>query len=226
MAAQPQDQPQLQPKDIVKPDDQSTWETAWQKGVTPWDAGDAQPSLKEAVKSSGLDLPSSGRALVPGCGSGYDLIYIAQATGLSCLGLEIAETAIKKASQLIDEAKAKNSNIFASISNQDFFTFNPSESERFDLVYDHTFFCAIPPPTRKTWGTQMAALVKPGGHLIVIVYPIFSPYTPEGPPYYIRPEHYEELLAPNFEKILDKVPEVSSPSHVDKERLVVWKRRV
>ncbi|PPQ80622.1 hypothetical protein CVT25_001651 [Psilocybe cyanescens] len=187
------------------------------RGATPWDTGDTQPSLKEAVESSGLDLPSSGRALVPGCGSGYDLIYIAQATGISCFGLEIVETAIKKANQLIDEAKTKNSNLSASISNQ---------SEQFDLVYDHTFFCAIPPLMRKTWGTQIAALVKPGGHLIVIVYPIFSPYTPEGPPYYIRAKHYEELLAPSPEKILDKVPEVSSPSHIDKERLVVWKRRV
>ncbi|KAH9477419.1 putative thiol methyltransferase 2 [Psilocybe cubensis] len=217
------DQP-LQPKHIVKPDDQSTWETAWQKGVTPWDAGEAQPSLKEAVEKSGLEFPKTGRALVPGCGSGYDLTYIAQATGLSVLGLEIAETALKRANKLIDEAKSVNPKISASISNQDFFTFDPPENERFDLVYDHTFFCAIPPSTRKAWGSQMSKLVKPGGHLIVIVFPMLS-YTPDGPPYYIRPEHYEELLSDNFEKLLDKIPEVSSPSHVDKERLVVWRRR-
>jgi len=40
-----------------------------QKGVTPWDAGESQPSLREAIENSGLDLPRSGRALIPGCGS-------------------------------------------------------------------------------------------------------------------------------------------------------------
>lgn len=39
------------------------------KGVTPWDFGDVQPSLREALESSGLDMPRSGRALVPGCGA-------------------------------------------------------------------------------------------------------------------------------------------------------------
>ncbi|KAF4616903.1 hypothetical protein D9613_008747 [Agrocybe pediades] len=212
-----------EPKDIVKADDQSTWELAWQKGVTPWDAGEAQPSLKEVVESSGLDLPRSGRALIPGCGSGYDPIYLSLALGLDCLGLEIADTAIKRATDLINKAKETNPNLKASISNQDFFTFEPSENERFDLIYDHTFFCAIPPSWRKDWGKQMAKLVKPGGYLITIVYPL-RPHTETGPPYWIIPEHYEELLSPNFEKVLDKVPAVSSPSHEGKEKILVWKR--
>jgi hypothetical protein len=40
-------------------------------GVTPWDAGETQPALKEAIES-GIDQirwPNSGYALVPGCGS-------------------------------------------------------------------------------------------------------------------------------------------------------------
>ena len=39
------------------------------QGVTPWDAGGVQPSLIEVVEQSGLSLPTSGRALVPGCGT-------------------------------------------------------------------------------------------------------------------------------------------------------------
>jgi len=213
----------LTPKDIVKPDDQSTWELTWQQGITPWDAGVSQPSLKEAIEFSGLDLPRSGRALVPGCGSGYDIQYISIASGLDTLGIEIAETAIKRASELIEETKLTHPTVAASITNQDFFTFNPPESQRFDLVYDHTFFCAIPPSTRKDWGRQMSSLVKPGGYLITIVFPML-PYVETGPPYYIRPEHYKELLSPNFVKVLDKIPDKSSPSHEGKERLLVWRR--
>ena len=39
------------------------------KGVTPWDYGDIQPPLKEAIEESGIDFAKSGRALVPGCGA-------------------------------------------------------------------------------------------------------------------------------------------------------------
>ncbi|KDR76471.1 hypothetical protein GALMADRAFT_66885 [Galerina marginata CBS 339.88] len=214
----------LAPKDIVKADDPSTWELTWQQGVTPWDAGDSQPSLKEAVESSGLDMPRSGRALVPGCGSGYDIQYLSLALGLHTLGLDIADTAIKRANELIEKAKSTHPNLDARVINQDFFAFNPPEGQRFDLIYDHTFFCAIPPSMRKDWGSQMSNLVKPGGYLITIVYPML-PYVETGPPYYIRPEHFEEILSSDFVKVLDKIPEVSSASHEGKERILVWRRR-
>jgi len=215
--------PQLQPKDIVRPDDLSTWELAWTKGVTPWDYGDIQPPLKEAIERSGIDFPKSGRALVPGCGSGHDLPYISATLGLHTLGLEVADTAIARAKEIIANAKAQNPKISASIETTDFFTFDPPKDQLFDLIYDHTFFVAIPPAMRVEWGKQMNKLVKPGGHLITLVYPIIE-YTEEGPPYFVRPDHYTESLGNGFEKILDKLPEVSSPRHEGKERLFVWKR--
>lgn len=39
-----------------------------QKDVTPWDAGTLQPPLKELIESKRVPLPTTGRALVPGCG--------------------------------------------------------------------------------------------------------------------------------------------------------------
>jgi len=76
---------------------------------------------------------------------------------------------------------------------------------------------------RVDWGKQMNKLIKPGGYLIVLAYPIRE-YTEEGPPYFVRPDHYTESLGPGLEKVLDKLPEVSSPRHEGKERLLVWKR--
>ena len=69
----------------------------------------------------------------------------------------------------------------------------------------------------------MAALVKPGGYLITLVYPI-DEFIESGPPYFVRPEHYLEPLGNDFVKVVDKIPEKSSPSHVGRERLVVWRR--
>jgi len=215
--------PGLKVHEIVNGADVTTWDLAWVQGVTPWDNGEVQLSLKEAVESKVMQLPSQGKALVPGCGSGYDLIYISSTLGFETLGLDVSETAFKRANSLIGRAKAEIPALNATIQLADFFKFDVPEDMRFDLIYDHTFFVAIHPTTRKDWGTQMAKLIKPGGYLVTVIYPIIA-QVDFGPPYFVRPDHYDEPLGSNFVKVLDKVPEVSSPSHAGKEHLIVWKR--
>lgn len=39
-----------------------------QAKVTPWDAGDTQPALRELVESGAVKPLTTGCALVPGCG--------------------------------------------------------------------------------------------------------------------------------------------------------------
>jgi len=70
----------------------------------------------------------------------------------------------------------------------------------------------------------MNKLVKPGGYLITLVYMAMTEYKEGGPPYFLKTEHYDEPLGSGFVKVLDKVPEVSSPTHEGKERLLIWKR--
>lgn len=53
----------------------------------------------------------------------------------------------------------------------DFFTFTPP-SEGYTLAYDYTFFCALPPDLRERWGGRYAELVKPGGVLVCLEFPI------------------------------------------------------
>ncbi len=71
----------------------------------------------------------------------------------------------------------------------------------------------------------MAELINPDGFLITLAYPI-DPHSEGGPPYYVRPEHYDEHLSSSFEKIVDRVPETSAPGHRGRERILVWKRKV
>ena len=82
---------------------------------------------------------------------------------------------------------------------------------------------AIPPSKRPEWASQINALVKSGGFLITLIYPI-KPFTEEGPPFFVRPEHYVDILADKWEKVIDRIPVESQESHVGQERLVVWKR--
>jgi hypothetical protein len=87
-----------------------------------------------------------------------------------------------------------------------------------------SFFVAIPPSRRNEWGEKMAELIKPGGYLITLVFPI-DPPTDVGPPFYVRPEHYDKPLSSAFVKIVDRNPTISAPSHVGREQLLVWKRK-
>ena len=69
----------------------------------------------------------------------------------------------------------------------------------------------------------MGKLVRPGAFLITLVYPML-PYTEAGPPFYVRPEHYEDALGPTWTKVWDKVPEKTLETHVGKERMIVWQK--
>ncbi|THH08547.1 hypothetical protein EW146_g8952 [Bondarzewia mesenterica] len=200
--------------------------TGMKKNVTPWEehgTAKAQPALQELIESSRLDLPTSGRALVPGCGRGYDAIYIASSLGLQTLGTDISSTAIQAANDLLASSPDVQASKKVSFEETDFFTMKVTEDERFDLVYDYTFFVAIPPSYRKDWGRQMNALTKPGAYLVTLVFPLGLDPDGEGPPHYVELEHYDELLS-GWTKVLDEVPKVSNPTHVGRERIVVWKK--
>ncbi|KAJ7749338.1 S-adenosyl-L-methionine-dependent methyltransferase [Mycena maculata] len=198
-------------------DDPHTWDQAWVENVTPWDVGVSQPPLREVVQSGEVAFPTRGRAFVPGCGSGHDAIFLSSELGLDTLAIDISPVAVKNASKNIP------ADLNVRIEAHDFFSFAVPDSEKFDLIYDYTFFVAIPPSRRHEWGTQMNALIKPGGYLITLVFPL-DPEQDFGPPWFVRPEHYLAPLGDGWEKVVDRIPTSSSPTHIGRERLVVWKK--
>ncbi|KAG6877153.1 hypothetical protein C0992_010683 [Termitomyces sp. T32_za158] len=206
---------------FVKDGDPLAWEDAWKAKVTPWDSGELQPPLREVIESGEVPFPRQGRALVPGCGSGYDVAFIATALGLKTIGMDISETALAKAKAISPTNVPPPGEVSWELA--DFFKLKYPAEDKFDLVYDYTFFVAIPPVRRPEWGKQVAAITKPGGYLIALVWPI-DPPSDFGPPYFVRVEHYEEVLGKEFVKVVDKVPGKSLPKHAGKERIVVWKK--
>ncbi|KAH9830457.1 S-adenosyl-L-methionine-dependent methyltransferase [Rhodofomes roseus] len=211
-------------REVVKEDPLQGWDKAWQENVTPWDAGESQPPLRDLLVSGEVDLPKSGRALVPGSGRGYDAILIATTLGLETTGLDISPVALEAARA---HAAASDLPVGTKVNFEarDFFALAPSPEERYDLIYDYTFFVAIEPSRRPEWGRQMSALVKPGGYLINLAFPLAPKPYEGGPPHYVKPEHYQEVLGDGWEKVLDKVPERSLEWHKGNgERIVVYRK--
>jgi hypothetical protein len=55
--------------------------------------------------------------------------------------------------------------------------------EPFDLVFDHTFFCAIDPSDRVRFGAMADRVLGSAGSVISIVFPIGRPAAEGGPPW-------------------------------------------
>lgn len=70
--------------------------------VTPWDKNGPQPALVELLETEASRqlLPTQGTALVPGCGTGYDVVLLAR-QGLVVTGLDISETAKAAADRFV-----------------------------------------------------------------------------------------------------------------------------
>ncbi len=130
------------------------------------------------------------RILVPGCGRGYDVVNAAKAN-FDALGVDISETAVKAAEAFRDSQGALSGQ--AVFSTTDFFLLQ--EPTGFDLIFDYTFLCAIDPSSREAWAKTMKRLLKPGGELVTLIYPI-GKQDPSGPPYPMTTELVRGLLEP------------------------------
>ncbi|GJN29614.1 hypothetical protein PR202_gb17856 [Eleusine coracana subsp. coracana] len=85
------------------------WQKSWEAGLTPWDLGKPTPIIEHLVASGTLP---KGRALVPGCGMGYDVVALASPERF-VVGLDISDAAVKKAKQISDQEGPPYSNTVA-----------------------------------------------------------------------------------------------------------------
>lgn len=91
------------------------------------------------------------------------------------------------------------------------------------LIFVLRFFTALPPSLRSAWGDRMRQLIRPGGYLIALVWPIDGS-RPGGPPHSVSVELMQKALSAGWEKVADFVPKTGHEDHLERQRLAVWKR--
>jgi hypothetical protein len=192
------------------------WKEAWHEGHTPWDRGAPAPTLVKLVDEGTLP---EGRALVPGAGSGYDVLCLAS-DKREVVGLDLAEGARRRFETLRAEAgiPAEQARVVVA----DFFDWQPDE--KFDLIWDYTFLCAIEPELREAWARRVDELLAPNGELTTLIFPVVDKDPAEGPPYAMSPELVRGLLEPIFEPILLEPTDESHPGLEGKTWLGRWRR--
>jgi len=210
----------------------SIWEGGLQRGER-FDLGHSSPSLQHLLGSKQLDVVGQ-RVLVPGCGRGYDVATFAVAGATRSVGLEISEIAVREANAYLDEALGggaggSSPRVAAAVHPGNFFTWSPSDDGGpFDVGYDYTFGCAMHPTHRMDWAAAWARLLRPGGTLVTLLFPVDPAADPQhGPPYPVSEQLYRGLLQPAGFKLesMDKVqPEHSAAARAGREWLGVWRR--
>jgi len=191
------------------PADPSFWDLRYEARFAPWDAGRVPSRLREFVEASSKPL----RALVPGCGSAWDVRYLAE-RGWNVTGLDFSAEAVAAARAVLGPLgdRVAQGDVFA-----------PIASEPFEVVYERAFLCALPRRMWPDWSERMASLVQRGGVLAGF---FFFDEGVRGPPFPLHSQHeLDDLLVASFERIEDLDVSDSIPVFAGKERWQRWRRR-
>jgi SAM-dependent methyltransferase len=169
--------------------DAASWSDRYLAGNTPWDHGAPHPELERLIEEGALAPPRRGvRALVPGCGRGHDALALA-AVGWSVTAIDFAP----EASEGVGPALASQG---GEVLLEDALAHEPSAP--YDLLWEHTFFCAIEPKLRPRYGEMAARVLRPGARLVALVFPVGKGVETGGPPWGTSLRDLESALAPGF----------------------------
>lgn len=163
--------------------DAEYWQNRYIQNETGWDTQKITQPIKEYIDQ----LNDKGlKILIPGAGNGYEYEYLINSNFNNTTVLDIAQQPLQNIRQ-----RVANCNVNQLICD-DFF----NHHEKYDLIIEQTFFCALHPELRKKYVQKMFDLLKPNGKLIGLLFQF--PLTAEGPPFGGAKEEYEMLFNDYF----------------------------
>lgn len=189
------------------------WEAAYREGRDGWELGEAAPPLDRALR----ELPVARDAAVLGCGRGHEVRLLAALGWPRVVGVDFALAAL-------EEARARTpADLRVEWLHDDVIALGSDHPSAFDLVVEHTCYCAIHPGTRDAWAGSVAGALRPGGALVALFY---THARPGGPPFGASAaEIVARLEARGFAVERCEVPGDSVAKHRGDETLVVARRR-
>lgn len=171
----------------------TAWSARYDAADTPWDLGRASPLLAEVLSADpALGRPDGpGRALVPGCGRGHDAVALAVA-GWDVVAVDIAPATEPIAGPALAEAGARFE-LGDALAHDD----GP-----YDLVFDHTFFCALPLRLRPAFGALCHRVLGPDGVVASVIFPIDRAHDDGGPPFGMSVDDVSAALGEGFTSVV------------------------
>jgi ubiquinone/menaquinone biosynthesis C-methylase UbiE len=129
-------------------------------GFKPWDSGVSPPELKELVEGPGSRKP--GKALDLGCGTGTNVIYMAQ-HGWDVIGIDFTPRAITMAKEKAATAHVSPRFIVGDVTRLQ----TLGIGDGFEFVLDLGCLHSIPDDRRDAYVAGVTAVTVPGADLLI-----------------------------------------------------------
>ncbi|MFN6944009.1 MAG: methyltransferase domain-containing protein [Cytophagaceae bacterium] len=159
------------------------WEERYKNDQTGWDTGEPTPPIVSYIDQL---TNKEIRILVPGCGNAYEAEYIYKSGFRNVFLLDITALPLENFHKRVPEFP-ENQLIL-----NDFFVFR----DKFDLIIEQTFFCALNPELRSDYAKKCHELLNPQGHLAGLLFD--DPLNEDKPPFGGSKEEYISYFRPYF----------------------------
>ncbi|WP_298366941.1 SAM-dependent methyltransferase [uncultured Lutibacter sp.] len=170
--------------------DKSYWEEKYKKNKTGWDIGYISTPIKtyiDQLKNKNVSI------LIPGAGNSYEAEYL-HLNGFSKTSvIDIAKQPLLNLHTRFPDFPEEN------LIHSNFF----NHQNKYDLIIEQTFFCALHPSQREDYVNKMYNLLNEGGKLVGLFFDF--KLTKEGPPFGGNIIEYIQLFYAKFEiKVLER----------------------
>ncbi len=163
--------------------DEQFWSSKYLQNDTGWDVGSISQPLKQyldQIKNKGI------RILIPGAGNAYEAGYAYKNGFVNIHILDISDLPLKNFQAAIPDFPKSN------IHHQDFFV----HENKYDLILEQTFFCALPLGMRKQYASKTHDLLNEGGKIAGVLFNRNFPH--DGPPFGGSMEEYQLIFNKYF----------------------------
>ena len=188
------------------------WEQRYVEADTPWNKDEPAPGLVDWLNRNPISQGKS--VLVPGCGIGHDAHLLAL-SGYHVTALDLSPTAIRLAKEKYGATENLN------FRDGDFLGDPPDE--KYDLVFEHTLFCAIEVGRRKEYARALESCLTSGNRFLAIHF--FIPKEQEEPPFGTDLEEITSLFSP-FMNLIEQWTPRNFPNREKEEKMLLWEKPI
>lgn len=189
------------------------WEDIYLEDDAGWDLGGVTPVFESIANNI-----KPGNVCILGCGRGYDAVMFSQ-KGFDVTAVDFTPSAIKALTKLAEEKKVNVTAI-----QSDIFTLIPEFEDAFDYIIEQTCFCAIDPILRQEYERLVKNLLKPGGRLVGLWFPLDKPIDDGGPPWGTTVDEVKSIFKNGWTIKQEEFPDLSIESRKGREKMIIFRK--
>lgn len=159
------------------------WTNKYLANKTGWDIGYISTPIKEYINQLS---DKNIKILIPGGGNSYEAEYLFQNGFKNTFVADISTVPLTNLQKRLPDFPDKQ------LIHSNFFDL----SDSFDLIFEQTFFCALPPAKRPDYVTKMNELLKENGKLVGLLFDM--PLNDDHPPFGGSEAEYRSLFSACF----------------------------